>query len=228
MTKIVVQCSGGLDSTVLIGLAISQHGKENVFPIAFDDASIFWKHRDSIAVKRVVTNFQLHHNLFVCRMLQTDTLECKQDSEYEDVGFIPGYKLLMNISSLAYAQSMGANQVWVGNMGDNVYADESFDSLADTASLYNSIYAPKDSGLDVGLVTPFRGWSKASVIKLGVDLGVDVYDTLSCGSEVITGALHCGVCAWCRKRQKGFYEAGVKDKTTYLLNPFPYNPAESD
>ena len=73
--RVVVQCSGGIESTVLLAKAVAEVGRENTYAIAFDTDSIFWRHRDAVAVKRVVTNLQIQQNLFVCRMPQMDYLE---------------------------------------------------------------------------------------------------------------------------------------------------------
>lgn len=216
--KIVVQCSGGVESTVLIGMAIKEVGKNNVYPIAFDTDSIFWKHRDAIAVKRVCTNFQIQQNLFVCRMPQMDFLEYVRDDQYADVGFLPGFKMMFNTASLSFAQRVGASEVWIGNMDDNVFPDESPLFIHDLVALYNRTYS-METGTTVEIKAPFSGMDKGQVIKKGVSINVDVFDTVSCGDERLSGGFNCGVCPWCLKRRAGFSKAGVLDKTFYTMLP---------
>lgn len=223
--RIVVQASGGIESTVLLAKAIEEVGREDVYPIAFDTDSIFWRHRDAVAVKRAVTNLQLQQNLLVCRMPQMDYLEYVRNEEYADVGFIPGFKMMFNVASLAYAQRVGADRVWIGNMNDNVFPDESAEFIRDTNALYNRTYSMETSQ-EVEVETPFANWTKAEVILLGIELGVDLADTVSCGDERLAGGFNCGSlsCPWCQKRKQGFLESGTRDKTQYMFDNNPFVP----
>ncbi len=55
---------------------------------------------------------------------------------------------------------------------------------------------------------------KSEVIRLGVELGVDLELTLSCMNPQ-DGDAHCGRCSKCRERRDAFIEAGVVDPTLY-------------
>lgn len=209
--KVVVQCSGGIESTAMIALAIEEAGKENVYLIAYDDDSSVWKSKEHIAVKRVVTAFQLQQNLFICKMPQTDYLEYRGEGELEASGLIPGFKLLFNAAALAYAQRVGAEEVWIGNMKENVFKDESFEFDRKLEDLYHWTYTEKP----IRIVTPFMNFTKAGTITLATNLGVDLSDTMSCSDERVGGSLNCGVCDSCHKRRKGFAEAQIADPTRY-------------
>lgn len=210
--RVVVQCSGGVESTVALGLAISEYGRDCVYPIAFDDSSVSWKHKDSLAVKRVVTNLQLSQNLFICSVPQSDFLEYSRNALYDDVGFIPGLKMFFNTASLSFAHKVGAEEVWVGNMADNIYPDEKPNFLTRTFRLYNDTY-----GTDIKIVSPFQHFEKSQVLHKGLELGIDVFDTMSCGDDRVAGCINCGKCAWCIKRRNAFKEGGIEDKTFYLF-----------
>lgn len=222
--KIVCQCSGGIESTTLLGKAIQEVGKSNVYPIAFDTDSIFWHHRDSVAVKRVCTNMQIQQNLFICKMPQMDFLEYVRDERYADVGFLPGFKMLFNTASMAFAQRVGAEEVWIGNMKDNVFLDESPEFIHNLVKLYNATYS-KETGTTVNILEPFKNMTKADVIRLGTALNVNLYDTVSCGDERLSGGFNCGhiSCPWCQKRKHGFKAAGIEDKTVYMFDPTSYS-----
>lgn len=219
--KVVVQASGGIESTTLIAKAIADFGHQNVYPIAFNTGSVFWKHRDSIAVKRVLTNFQLQAQAFICNMPQTDMLEYVRDADYADVGFIPGFKLMFNIASMSWAQRSGAHKVWIGNMKDNVFPDESPDFLQSVGAIFNRTYVDLEKlsdGEHIRLETPFSAMTKGEVIDLGYSLmGEKLFDTVSCGDERVAGGFNCGVCPWCVKRREGFTASSVTDKTHYLF-----------
>jgi 7-cyano-7-deazaguanine synthase len=61
--------------------------------------------------------------------------------------------------------------------------------------------------------TPLIHLSKAGIIRLGLELGVDYSLTHSCYDPV--GELACGHCDSCILRKAGFAEAGVPDPLCY-------------
>ena len=58
--------------------------------------------------------------------------------------------------------------------------------------------------------TPLIRLSKADIVKLGRELGVDFGLTHSCYDPDSQGR-PCGACDSCLLRKKGFAEAGIKD-----------------
>lgn len=216
--KIVVQTSGGVESTTLLAKAIAEVGKENVYPICFNNDSAGWHLKDKPAIKEVTVLLQVHERLFTCLAPQTDILEYRRDELYEDSGFIPGFKLIFNAASMAWAQKVGATEVHIGHMKDNVYDDETPQFLSDLTDLYNRTYAHTYRDKPVSLVTPFQTYTKGQVITEALKyLSLEVLaSTVSCGDERVSGAINCGVCPWCVKRRAGFVEAGITDPTRYL------------
>jgi 7-cyano-7-deazaguanine synthase len=219
--KIVVPCSGGIDSTTLLGMAIEKVGRENVYPMAVNSDTVFWKHRDSIAVKRVVVNLGLQDNLFIATLPQFDRLEYTLDEDYTDVGFIPGMKMMVNTTAMAFAQKVNAQEVWIGNMEENIFPDETSEHIDRLSILYNDTYTHAEGMRSVKLLAPFRnkGWTKGQVLREAIRLGLNIWDTVSCGDERMSGGFNCGVCPWCLKRREGFKRAGIPDRTRYLLLP---------
>ena len=60
---------------------------------------------------------------------------------------------------------------------------------------------------------PLVRMSKADIVRMGVELGVDCESTHSCYDPV--GEAACGRCDSCRLRKKGFREAGFADPAKY-------------
>lgn len=218
--KVVIQCSGGVESTILIAKAVHELGADNVFPIVYRSDSVFWVNRDSTASKRALTRYGLAGKAFYCDIANADLLEYPRDEMFEDVGFIPGYKLIMNVNALAYAQKVGASEVWTGNMADNVYPDETQVFIDRLLSLYNDTYATAGSQQckPIEIKQQFAGMTKKQVIEIGFELmRSDIFDTVSCGDERVAGGFNCGICVWCVKRRKGFMESLGFDNTPYLF-----------
>ena len=81
---------------------------------------------------------------------------------------------------------------------------EYYKSLTQTLRLGSSIGT--EHGINVELVTPVIGFTKADVIREGHRLGVPVHDTWSC---YIGAAEPCGECDSCKLRDEGFRQAGL-------------------
>ncbi|HVT62633.1 MAG TPA: 7-cyano-7-deazaguanine synthase, partial [Legionellaceae bacterium] len=64
--------------------------------------------------------------------------------------------------------------------------------------------------------TPLINKSKAQTIQLGLSVGLNYAETISC-YRATTDGLACGTCSSCYLRKKGFQEAGVVDPTRYLI-----------
>ena len=58
--------------------------------------------------------------------------------------------------------------------------------------------------------TPLIALSKAGIVRLGSELGVDFSLTHSCYDPDLAGRA-CGACDSCVLRRKGFEEAGITD-----------------
>jgi len=65
-------------------------------------------------------------------------------------------------------------------------------------------------GRPLRILAPLLEWSKAQIIRRGLDLGVDYGLTWSC-YDPSPGGAPCGRCDSCILRARGFAEAGVSD-----------------
>jgi len=72
------------------------------------------------------------------------------------------------------------------------------------------------------IIAPFIDKDKEDIIELGEEMGIDLSKSYSCylGAKRYVGAsfplAHCGKCAGCLARKKGFKFSKVEDKTVYL------------
>lgn len=65
--------------------------------------------------------------------------------------------------------------------------------------------------------------TKAGIVRLGHQLGLDFALTFSCYDPPAQG-VHCGQCDACQLRQRGFAEAGLADPTVYAARPQTSSP----
>ena len=114
--------------------------------------------------------------------------------------------------ALGWAEVLGARDLFIGvNALDySGYPDcrpafiEAFERLAALATKAGA------EGAVVRVHTPLIEWSKAQIIRCGIELGLDYALTHSCYDPGMAGR-PCGRCDSCRLRARGFGEAGVPD-----------------
>lgn len=132
------------------------------------------------------------------------------------VTYVPARNLIFLSIAVAGAEVAGAHDVYIGvNAVDySGYPDcrpafiEAFASAAAEGTRAGV------EGRPFRVRTPLVELSKAEIIRLGSDLGVDFALTHSCYDPDEAG-LACGACESCRIRRRGFEEAGVADPTRY-------------
>jgi 7-cyano-7-deazaguanine synthase len=132
------------------------------------------------------------------------------------VTYVPARNTVMLALALALAETIGAEDVFVGvNAIDySGYPDcrpaflSAFEKLAKVATKAGV------EGRALRIRAPLIRLSKAGIVRLGTRLGVPYRLTLSCYDPVRGRA--CGRCDACRLRRKGFAEAGVPDPTLYV------------
>ena len=69
-------------------------------------------------------------------------------------------------------------------------------------------------GRHIAIRAPLIDLPKKGIVKLAMELGVDVAETVTCYQPDAQGRA-CGVCDACRIRKAGFADAGIADSTRY-------------
>jgi 7-cyano-7-deazaguanine synthase len=132
------------------------------------------------------------------------------------VTYVPARNTVLLALALAYAETIGAEDVFVGvNAIDySGYPDcrpaflRAFERVAKVATKAGV------SGRPLRIRAPLIRLSKAAIIRLGTTLRVPYRMTQSCYDPV--GGRACGRCDACVLRRKGFADAGVPDPTLYV------------
>jgi len=133
------------------------------------------------------------------------------------VSYVPARNTMLLALALAWAEVLEACDLVVGvNAVDySGYPDcrpefiRSFETLAGLATKAGV------EGATFRIHAPLMAWSKAQIIRAGVQLGVDYSTTVSCYQADAQGRA-CGRCDSCRLRREGFGSAGIADPTRYI------------
>lgn len=138
------------------------------------------------------------------------------DNSAIPITYVPARNTIFLSYALAVAEVTQSNTIVIGvNAVDySGYPDcrpeyiEAFEIMANLATKAGVM------GEKLNIATPLLNLSKAEIIKLGVSLGVDYSQTVSCYQADEQGRA-CGECDSCYLRQQGFLQAEIDDPTIY-------------
>jgi len=219
--KAVVLVSGGLDSSTVLAIA-KQQGFE-CYTLSFDYGQ---RHRSElVAAQNVSNSMNVKQHKIVTLDLATIGGSALTDTniqvpEHETSGipvtYVPARNTVFLSIALGWAEVLGANDIFVGvNAVDySGYPDcrpnyiDAFEQMANLATKAGV------EGNKLTIHAPLIELTKAQIISIGIDHGVDYSATISCYQAAVDGTA-CGVCDSCRLRKQGFLEAGIKDPTRY-------------
>ncbi|MEE9253721.1 MAG: 7-cyano-7-deazaguanine synthase QueC [Pseudomonadales bacterium] len=214
--------SGGLDSTTVLAIALNEGFEVHALSIDYGQ-----RHRAELeaAVKVAAALGTAEHKTVRIDLrevggsaLTDDEIEVPDvPSEGIPVTYVPARNTVFLAVALGWAEVLGAHDIFVGvNAVDySGYPDcrpvfiEAFEALAQVATKAGV------EGERFRINAPLIQLTKADIIRLGVELGVDYALTVSCYQPDDRGGA-CGRCDSCRLRRDGFRAAGVVDPTRYV------------
>jgi 7-cyano-7-deazaguanine synthase len=222
----VILLSGGLDSATAAAVAAAD-GFE-LYALSIDYGQ---RHRGELdAAKAVGKSLGVARHVTVAIDLRsfghsalTDAIDVPKGRSLEEmssgipVTYVPARNTVFLSLALAYAESLAAADIFIGvNAVDySGYPDcrpeyiAAFERLANLATK-----AGVEGTLKFKIHTPLVMLSKAEIIRLGTELGVNYALTRSCYDPDVAGVA-CGTCDACLLRKKGFSEAGLTDPVPY-------------
>ena len=126
--------------------------------------------------------------------------------------YVPARNTVFLSLALAWAEVVGAECIVIGvNALDySGYPDCRPEFIAAFEYLATLATRAGVEGRPLRVVAPLQQLTKAGIIRVGLELGVDYGLTHSCYDPLEDGS-PCGRCDSCRLRAKGFEEAGVRD-----------------
>ncbi|MBL4575127.1 MAG: 7-cyano-7-deazaguanine synthase QueC [Opitutaceae bacterium] len=225
--KVIVLCSGGMDSVAALYAAHKEHSVQRVLSFHYgskhNDKEIPFAsyHCDLLELKHEIIPLDFVDSLFTSSLLQSGG--DIPDGHYEEANMkqtvVPFRNGIMLAIATGVAESDEAEGIVIAaHSGDHaVYPDcrESFMQAfaqAMSAGTYEAIQ----------LLRPFISMDKAAIATEGKKLGVDFSKTWSCykGENI-----HCGTCGTCVERREAFIKAGLPDETLYAhTGPLPSAP----
>lgn len=221
--KALVLCSGGIDSTTCLALAVEKYGADEVCALSI---SYGQKHVKELEAAKAVTAYygiSLQTldlaQIFAdsdCSLLKGSSAEIPKTTYAEQLmetdgkpvsTYVPFRNGLFLSSAASIALSHGCEVIYYGAHADdaagNAYPDC---STAFNDAINRAIYL--GSGKQLHVEAPFVTMNKADVVADGLRLKAPYHLTWSCYEG---GDTPCGLCGTCRDRAAAFAANGVSD-----------------
>jgi 7-cyano-7-deazaguanine synthase len=219
--KVVVLCSGGMDSVTALHWARRHH---DVGAVLSFDYGAKHNHRElPCAVEHANRIGAPHQTIlldFIGQYFNSDLLQGGGDipeghyaADNMKRTVVPFRNGIMLSVAAGFAESIGvAGLVIAAHTGDHtIYPDCREDFMQ---AMGDAMRLGTDAGIQ--LLRPFIALDKGQIAAEGARLGVDFARTWSCYKG---GEIHCGKCGTCVERREAFQQAGLADPTVYEARP---------
>lgn len=223
MKKAVILLSGGLDSTTCLAYASSK-GYE-CYALSFDYGQ---KHNSELnAARKIAEKFGVKkHEIITLSIgslggsaLTDCNLSIPNYTGSNDIPltYVPARNTIMLSIALGWAEIIDADSIFIGvsSVDYSGYPDCRPEYINAFREMANLATKKGVEGKGINIETPLINLSKADTSKLGISLGVDYSETVSCYKATEDG-LACGLCDSCHLRKKGFEDADIIDPTRYV------------
>lgn len=225
--KALVLFSGGLDSTVCLGMAVEKYGADQVMALSIHYGQ---KHKKELeasekiaahyGVQRISLDLGEVFKNSKCTLLEGAKEEIPHEGyskQLEKTGgapvstYVPYRNGLFLSSAASVALSNGCEKIYYGAHAD----DAAGNAYPDTSIAFNKAITDAiriGSGEELEIVAPFIDKTKAQVVEMGSKINVPFELTWSCyeGHEKA-----CGTCGTCIDRLKAFRLNRLTDPITY-------------
>lgn len=222
--KALVLCSGGIDSTTALGIAVHKFGQENVIGLCM---SYGQKHVRELESAKAVAK---HYGIELISMDLSKIFEYSDSSllshsdeeipkesyakqldgaaEDETVStYVPFRNGLFLSTAASIALSKECTYIYYGAHKD----DAAIAAYPDCSEEFNNAIKEaiwEGSGHQLKIEAPFISKNKADIVKMGLELGVPYELTWSCYEG---GDKPCGTCGTCIDRAAAFAANGIPD-----------------
>ena len=219
MAASLVLFSGGLDSAVLLAQERQSHAP--VRPVHVR-AGLAWEDAERRAIDRLLAAPAFSSGVEPLTTLTVDMRDVYPASHWAVAGHPPAYdtpdedvylegrNIVLLSKAAVLAARLGVTRIAMGSLSGNPFPDA-------TPEFIRTMSRALTLGLgrEIEVVTPLAAFHKDHVVRMGIELGVPLELSLSCMNPA--NDRHCGACSKCRERQHAFRDAGVEDRTTYVV-----------
>jgi 7-cyano-7-deazaguanine synthase len=223
--KCVVPISGGLDSSVILNIAKYDWIPErhnDIYCISFDygqrhikELKCAVQQANAIGCKdHTIIDLKFFKDIANISSLTNSDIDVAKTRDVlgdpQTVNYVPFRNMMMLSIACAYAESVGASDVFHGSAQVDSQAGY-WDGSVEFVKQINKVTALNRRDR-ITIQAPLIDKSKQEIVEIGVKHSLNFAKTHTCyeGKEVA-----CGECTACSSRLKGFVDAGY-------IDPLPY------
>lgn len=226
MRKAVILVSGGADSTTVLAMIA---GSYQVHALSFN-----YQQRHHIELIKIQQIIQ-HYNVKQHRIINIDLASFGQSaltdvqikvpkySQAQEVGsnipvtYVPARNTIFLSYALGLAEIIGANDIFLGVHATDYanYPDCRLEYIKSFEVMANLATASGARGEKMTIHAPVIDLTKSAIIKIGLSLGVDYSQTISCYDPSVNGD-SCRRCLACLVRLQAFADNNLVDPVSYV------------
>lgn len=222
MTKAVVLLSGGMDSAT--ALAVAKSNSCSCYALSID-----YGQRNKYEI-RAAQSVAEHMGVLEHKIISLDLTDfggsALTDKTFDipliespgiPVTYVPARNTIFFSLALAWCEVINGDYIYSGvNAIDySGYPDCRPEYIKALQDLVNLATKQTVESKKIIIKTPLIHLSKAEIILLGHEKGVDFSKTISC-YQITQGGTSCGACDACRLRIQAFKEVDIKDRIDYV------------
>ena len=222
MAKAVVLMSGGMDSAT--ALAVAKSNSCSCFALSVDYGQrnkYELKAAHSVAehlgvLEHKIISLDLTH--FGGSALTDKSFDIPEiESQGIPITYVPARNTIFFSLALAWCEAINGDYIYSGvNAIDySGYPDCRPEFITALQELVNLATKKTVEGKKILIKTPLIYLTKAEIVLLGHEKGVDFSKTVSC-YQITEDGRSCGVCDACRLRIQAFKEVQIKDRINYV------------
>lgn len=224
--KVALSLSGGLDSTTLLYMLVDKYGPENVYALSF-----YYKQKQCIELEKAKASckkLNVKHQVIDISFLGDIASKVSANIQGTEIEMptimdilgdpspsteVPFRNLLFSSMLLGFAESNGCGAIALGlNSNDQYnYWDTTPDFVSRLQDLVNL-----NRKTQIQIFTPLVELNKTEELKIGLALGCDYSDTITCYNPDELGR-SCGKCASCSERLSSWMNLGIEDPIEYQI-----------
>lgn len=223
--KCVIILSGGLDSVVLMHYLAKNKGYDEIYALTYDYGQRLVREIECAEQQAKILSVKAHTivDLSFFKQIASNSaltnLNIAVPTAREAVGdaqsmsYVPNRNMMMLSIAAAYAESVGASEVFYGAQGADTHSGY-WDASPDFLKAINDVLILNRKN-KIEIKAPFIEWDKTSIVEEGVRLEVDFQKTHTCynGTEIA-----CGKCVSDANRIQAFLNAGYIDPVKYAID----------
>ena len=213
--KAVILLSGGVDSTTAAYKAFKEGYELHALTIEYGhrakpEIECAKRTASKICKSHKVIDMNFMADIWKSPLINMDIKEDQNDRDGDSYYIVPLRNIVFLSIAHAYAQSIGAETVVIGNQQDDV---KGFPDCSEQSMVAFNTTISYASEKDKKSVTwsPWLHTAKKDIIGWGLANGVPYEDTYSCYDDDIA----CGICESCKYRIQAFKDNGVEDPINY-------------